>query len=101
MDIATAAQEVATELAGERFDAAEALCRATDRAVQVTPLGVSLGPVSARHAELARQGVAAAEARYVRTTVAATASARAAASFRSSPVLATATAWILQESDFR
>lgn len=99
MDMVEAAQQVATEYAGERFDAAEALCRVTDRVVQLNPLGVSLGPISARHAELARQAVAAAEVRYARATVLATASARAAASFRSLPVLARALG--LQEAEQR
>lgn len=80
-----AAADMAAECAHERFVAAEALCRAMDRVVQLTPRGVPLGPEAARRAEIARQGVAAADRHYVRATVAVTASARLAESLRSSP----------------
>lgn len=78
-----AAADMASECAHARFVAAEALCRAVDSLVQVSPMGVSLGPKSAQRAAMMRQGVDVAEHWYRRATVAATASARLAESFRS------------------
>lgn len=56
----------AIDAAIERHEAAVALCRAYDAAVHLAPnLGVQLGPVSAHHAQVAREAVAHCERRYL------------------------------------
>lgn len=77
--------QAALDAAVERFEAAVALCRAIDLVVQLTPrTPMTVGPVTAHHAEVARQAVAACERRYLDTTETASRYASAAGRFPSS-----------------